>query len=123
MDPQAARAIQSKASVQVHGRIERVEDPVVKARVLAALMAKFQPEGGHVPIDGDHPLYRKAIAGIQQHCAGVTSIVLDGVTFKPADLVQILQDQIDHADATSSAKATFHQTVAAQNAADAAPID
>ena len=32
--------------------------------VLAALMRKFQPEGGFVPIAHDHPLYEKAIAGI-----------------------------------------------------------
>lgn len=51
-------------SAQVHGRLEEVEDPRHKAVVLAALMAKHQPEGRHAPIDADHPLYRKAIASI-----------------------------------------------------------
>jgi len=51
-------------SVQVHGTIERVDDPVAKAKVLTALMTKFQPEGGHEPITADHPMYEKAIAGI-----------------------------------------------------------
>ena len=32
--------------------------------MLAALMTKYQPEGGHAPIAADHPLYRKAIEGI-----------------------------------------------------------
>jgi nitroimidazol reductase NimA-like FMN-containing flavoprotein (pyridoxamine 5'-phosphate oxidase superfamily)/predicted N-acetyltransferase YhbS len=51
-------------SVQVHGTLEPVEDPVTKARALAALMARFQPEGGHIPVDSAHPLYRKAIDGL-----------------------------------------------------------
>lgn len=51
-------------SVQVHGLIEEVTDPAAKARMLAALMAKYQPEGGHIPIDDEHPLYRKTVAGL-----------------------------------------------------------
>lgn len=51
-------------SVQVHGRLESVEEPEAKARVLAALMDKFQPEGRHVPIAHDHPLYRSAVRGL-----------------------------------------------------------
>jgi len=35
--------------VQLHGTLEAVEAPADKARVLAALMAKYQPEGGHLP--------------------------------------------------------------------------
>jgi nitroimidazol reductase NimA-like FMN-containing flavoprotein (pyridoxamine 5'-phosphate oxidase superfamily) len=52
-------------SVQVHGVIEEVTDPPQKAAMLQALMRKFQPEGGHLPISADHPLYAKAVAGIQ----------------------------------------------------------
>lgn len=51
-------------SVQVRGLLERVEDPQRKAAVLQKLMLSLQPEGGHVPIDAEHPLYRKAITGI-----------------------------------------------------------
>lgn len=51
-------------SVQVRGLLERVEDPHRKARILQRLMTSLQPEGGHVPIDAEHPLYRKAIDGI-----------------------------------------------------------
>lgn len=51
-------------AVQAHGMLRLVTDPVRKARVLALLMAKFQPEGRHVPIEAEHPLYRKAVAGV-----------------------------------------------------------
>jgi nitroimidazol reductase NimA-like FMN-containing flavoprotein (pyridoxamine 5'-phosphate oxidase superfamily)/GNAT superfamily N-acetyltransferase len=51
-------------SVQAHGRLEAVESPELKARVLQALMEKYQPEGGHAPIDADDPRYRGAVRGI-----------------------------------------------------------
>ncbi|WP_437984910.1 GNAT family N-acetyltransferase [Sorangium sp. So ce117] len=51
-------------SAQVHGVIERVDDPDHKAEVLEALMQKYQPEGGYTPLAASSPLYRKAIAGI-----------------------------------------------------------
>ncbi|APR75801.1 Histone acetyltransferase HPA2 [Minicystis rosea] len=65
LDPErACPATTLYRSVEVHGAIERVDDPEHKAEVLQALMAKLQPEGGHVPIDAQHPLYQKAVAGI-----------------------------------------------------------
>ena len=65
LDPErACPATTLYRSAQVHGRIERVDDPEEKAEVLAALMRRFQPEGGHVPISAEHPLYKKAVAGI-----------------------------------------------------------
>lgn len=65
VDPErACPATTYYRSVQVHGALERVDEQGAKARALAALMSKFQPEGGHVPIEPDHPLYRKAIAGL-----------------------------------------------------------
>ena len=65
MDPErACPATTLYRSAQIHGKIERVDDASEKARVLAALMTKHQPEGGHAPIAADHPLYRKAIEGI-----------------------------------------------------------
>jgi nitroimidazol reductase NimA-like FMN-containing flavoprotein (pyridoxamine 5'-phosphate oxidase superfamily)/GNAT superfamily N-acetyltransferase len=51
-------------SVQAHGTLTAVDDPARKAEVLAALMAKYQPEGRHVPLAADHPLYAKAIRGL-----------------------------------------------------------
>lgn len=65
LDPErACPATTLYRSVQAHGVIEEVSDPVQKARVIAALLAKYQPEGGHVPIAWDHALYRKPIAGL-----------------------------------------------------------
>ena len=65
LDPErACPATTLYRSVEVHGVIERVDDPEHKAEVLQALMHKLQPEGGHVPIDARHPLYQKAVAGI-----------------------------------------------------------
>lgn len=65
VDPErACPATTFYRSVQVHGALEPVDDPVQKARILSALMHKHQPEGRHVPIRADHPLYEKALAGI-----------------------------------------------------------
>jgi nitroimidazol reductase NimA-like FMN-containing flavoprotein (pyridoxamine 5'-phosphate oxidase superfamily)/GNAT superfamily N-acetyltransferase len=65
LDPErACPATTLYRSAQVHGPIERVADPSHKAEVLSALMRKYQPEGGYVPIEPGHPLYTKAIAGI-----------------------------------------------------------
>ena len=65
IDPErACPATTLYRSVQLHGRIERVDDAEEKAEVLSALMHRFQPEGGHVPIEAEHPLYKKAVAGI-----------------------------------------------------------
>ena len=59
-------------SVQLHGTLEAVDDEAKKARVLAALMAKYQPEAGHVPIEPAHPrydeLYGKQVAAILILC-------------------------------------------------------
>jgi len=65
VDPErACPATTLYRSAQVHGTIERVDDPKMKARMLAALMDKHQPEGGFVPIDAEHPLYKKPITGV-----------------------------------------------------------
>lgn len=65
LDPErACPATTLYRAAQVHGAIERVDDPEHKAEVLSALMKKYQPEGGYVPIEASNPLYTKAIAGI-----------------------------------------------------------
>jgi ribosomal protein S18 acetylase RimI-like enzyme/predicted FMN-binding regulatory protein PaiB len=51
-------------SVQAHGTLERITDPRVKADALQRIMERYQPEGGHVPIDFDNPLYQNAIRGV-----------------------------------------------------------
>jgi nitroimidazol reductase NimA-like FMN-containing flavoprotein (pyridoxamine 5'-phosphate oxidase superfamily)/ribosomal protein S18 acetylase RimI-like enzyme len=65
VDPErACPATTYYRSVQLHGVLERVDDDGAKAAVLAELMRRYQPEGGHVPIDAAHPLYRKAVASL-----------------------------------------------------------
>ncbi len=65
VDPErACPATTYYESVQVHGVLEEVTDLDAKARVLGALMSRFQPEGGHVPITADHPMYKSAVKGI-----------------------------------------------------------
>ena len=63
-------------SVQVHGRLVRLEGVERKARALQALMEKLQPEGGYAPITADDPRYRAAVGGIL--LAGLRIEVIDG---------------------------------------------
>lgn len=51
-------------SVQVHGTLERITDPHVKADALQRIMHRYQPEGRHAAISYDTPLYQNAIRGI-----------------------------------------------------------
>jgi nitroimidazol reductase NimA-like FMN-containing flavoprotein (pyridoxamine 5'-phosphate oxidase superfamily)/N-acetylglutamate synthase-like GNAT family acetyltransferase len=65
VDPErACPATTLYRSVQVHGTLDRVDDPRTKARALDALLRKHQPEGGFVPIAHDHPLYEKTLASL-----------------------------------------------------------
>src|SRR6476660_466858 len=69
VDPErACPATTLYRSVQLHGMLESVDDHAFKARVLSALMEKYQRDGGYVPIDPAHPryaeLYDKAVAAI-----------------------------------------------------------
>lgn len=95
VDPErACPATTLYRSVQVHGIVERIDDSHLKATMLAALMAKYQPEGGHVPISAEHPLYRKAIEGIL--VLGVRCEVVDGKAKlgqnrTPAEITRIVE--------------------------------
>jgi nitroimidazol reductase NimA-like FMN-containing flavoprotein (pyridoxamine 5'-phosphate oxidase superfamily)/ribosomal protein S18 acetylase RimI-like enzyme len=65
VDPErACPATSLFESVQLHGTLENVDDPALKARMLSALMEKYQPEGGYVPIAADAPLYERAVRGV-----------------------------------------------------------
>jgi ribosomal protein S18 acetylase RimI-like enzyme/nitroimidazol reductase NimA-like FMN-containing flavoprotein (pyridoxamine 5'-phosphate oxidase superfamily) len=69
VDPErACPATTLYRSVQLHGTLEAVDDRDTKARVLSALMEKYQRDGGYVPIDPSHPryaeLYEKAVDAI-----------------------------------------------------------
>lgn len=78
LDPRrACPATTYYLSAQVDATLLAVEDLEEKARALQALMARFQPEGGHVPITAQDPLYRKALAGLL-----VCRLPLDGLVCK-----------------------------------------
>lgn len=64
-------------SVQVHGVLEPVSAAPDKARILAALMEKFQPEGGYEPLTAEGDLYRAAVRGLL-----VLSLSLERLTGK-----------------------------------------
>jgi ribosomal protein S18 acetylase RimI-like enzyme len=65
LDPErACPATTFYRSVQVHGTLDEVTDRARKGRILQALMEKYQPEGRHVRLDTELPLYRKAIEGL-----------------------------------------------------------
>jgi nitroimidazol reductase NimA-like FMN-containing flavoprotein (pyridoxamine 5'-phosphate oxidase superfamily) len=52
-------------SVLGRGIPQEVTDPALKARLLQAIMEKYQPEGGHRPISHDDTLYRSALEGVK----------------------------------------------------------
>lgn len=62
IDPErACPATTFYRSVQIWGHLTDVEDLDIKTQVMAALMARFQPEGRYAPIDPDDRRYRKAL--------------------------------------------------------------
>lgn len=66
IDPErACPATNYYESVHVTGIPEDVTDPALKARLLQALMEKYQPEGGHRPLDAaaNAAFYRADLAG------------------------------------------------------------
>ncbi len=81
-------------SVQVHGVLEDVDDVHFKARVLEALMVKYQPEGGYVTITADDPRYRKQVEGILIVRVAPTSIDGKGKlgqNRRPDELLRVLE--------------------------------
>jgi len=51
-------------SALAEGRVERVTDLARKARILTAIMERFQPEGGYAPIDPNDKHYRAIVEGL-----------------------------------------------------------
>ncbi|HEX4462296.1 MAG TPA: GNAT family N-acetyltransferase [Polyangia bacterium] len=68
-------------SAQAHGVVTAVESRADKARVLQALMRKYQPEGAHVPIDVAHPRF-EALYGKQVDAIWIGRLPLDRVDGK-----------------------------------------
>lgn len=52
-------------SVLAEGVPAEVSDPAQKARILQALMVKYQPEGGHRPLRAEDPDTLKRLRGVQ----------------------------------------------------------
>lgn len=83
-------------SVQVHGRLERIDDPHVKADALQRIMQRYQPEGGHVPISFDERMYQNAVRGVLvlgirlEHVTGKAKL---GQNRKPEEVASIM-DQL-----------------------------
>ncbi len=79
-------------SAMVHGTLVALEEPEQKAAVMAALMAKLQPEGGHAPLDAASPVYAKALGGLAvfalrvERIAGKAKV---GQNRTPADRVRV----------------------------------
>lgn len=95
VDPErACPATTFYRSVQLHGTITRIEDAHVKAQMLSQLMKKHQPEGGHVPISSEHPLYRKAVEGILVlgiRCDDIDGKAKLGQNRTPAEITRIVE--------------------------------
>ncbi|MBV1858865.1 MAG: GNAT family N-acetyltransferase [Nannocystaceae bacterium] len=62
-------------AAQVRGVFEPVDTPEAKAAVMQALMVRFQPEGGYVPITDDGALYRQALRGLRVWRVGLQGAV------------------------------------------------
>lgn len=60
----ACPATQLFRSVEIKGHCYPVDDPSEKGRGLQALMTKYQPEGGYLPIQAGEKSYRKAIGEV-----------------------------------------------------------
>lgn len=52
-------------SAQFHGVLDVIDDPHDKARILEALMQRYQPTGGYRPITAADPMYQAAVSGIR----------------------------------------------------------
>ena len=51
-------------SAQARGTLVELAEPAAKARALAALMTRWQPEGGYRPIDATDPDYARELRGV-----------------------------------------------------------
>lgn len=81
-------------AAQVRGVFELVEAVEAKAAVMQALMVRFQPEGGYVPITSDGPLYRQALRGLRVWRVGLQGAVAKhklGQNRRPEQVGKVLE--------------------------------
>ena len=95
MDPQrACPATTYYRSASVHAVLEDVDEPEHKARVLQLLMERFQPEGGHAPLDAEDPRYTAALKGLWVGRVALVDAVAKfklGQNRKPEQLAAIVE--------------------------------
>ena len=94
-------------SVQVHGSLERISDPHVKAEALQQLMQRYQPEGGHAKVSFDDPRYQNAVRGVLVfgvRLGNVTGKAKLGQNRQPAEVASIM-DQLWQRGAPGDAQA------------------
>jgi nitroimidazol reductase NimA-like FMN-containing flavoprotein (pyridoxamine 5'-phosphate oxidase superfamily)/GNAT superfamily N-acetyltransferase len=109
-------------SVQVHGTLERIVDPHVKADALQRMMVRYQPEGGHVPISFDTAMYQNAVRGVLVmgvRLENLTGKAKLGQNKKPHEITSVM-DQLWKRGAPGDARAIAlmfdHHPVAARPA-------
>ena len=96
LDPErACPATTYYVSVQADGVLEEIHDLETKARILQELMTKYQPEGGHVPIRGDDPMYTKAVNGLLVACLRIERLACKaklGQNRRPEERSRVLEE-------------------------------
>ncbi len=76
LDPvRACPATTYYRSAQARGVLEAETDDAQKARVLTALMEKYQPEAGYAPIDEKDPRYAGAVRGVAVYRVPLDEVV------------------------------------------------
>ncbi len=81
-------------AAQARGVLQLVEDTEQKAVVMQALMERFQPEGGYVPLTAEGPLYQQALRGIRVWRVGLEGAVAKhklGQNRRPAQIAKVLE--------------------------------
>lgn len=103
----ACPATQYYEAVMIRGRARVVADREEKARVLQALMEKLQPEGGHMPITADEPLYAgslktTAVVAIEvEEMTGKFSLGQDRTPTRRKRVIRGLEDRDGPLDGTT----------------------
>jgi hypothetical protein len=70
------------------------------------------------------PEDRQAVTGMQRNFTGLTSVMLGGKDYAPAELISLFQASVDAADTTDASERTYHDNVTSERQAEAslAPI-
>ena len=58
-------------------------------------------------------LYQHLIDGLKKHLASATEVAFQSASYKPAALIQVLQDLVDAGGAVAAARTAFHDAITA----------